>query len=234
MFALPVDGLLAGDVRGDRLDQKLIVVARPAAAVGDLHELRFRPLHVTLLQISLAEIFAHLGVAGIDRQRLVVIADALVDIAELARGVADGAEHPRLLPVLDAEEELQRLCIVRLLAELAPGNVEVVIGQRRRIAVDARSNAATPDLPGSATRADAAVLLLAISFAAGAAFAGFRAAAIVRILDGKGPRHSQGKPEQNCPGALRRHKSNRPGHGSASFNLQLSQTTASMPCRLRA
>jgi hypothetical protein len=46
------------------------------------------------------------------------------------------------------------------------------------------------------------MLLLAISFAAGAAFAGFRAAAaIVRILDGEGLRDRQGKSEQNCPGA---------------------------------
>jgi hypothetical protein len=46
------------------------------------------------------------------------------------------------------------------------------------------------------------VLLLAKSLAAGTAFARFRAAAaIVRILDGKGLRLSQGKQEQNCPGA---------------------------------
>jgi hypothetical protein len=45
------------------------------------------------------------------------------------------------------------------------------------------------------------MLLLAISFSAGTAFAGFRAAAIVRILDGKGLRHGQSKQEQNCPGA---------------------------------
>src|SRR5262245_46594069 len=97
--------------------------------------------------------------------------DALVDLAELARGIADGAEHPRLLPVLDAEEQLQCLGITRLLAELAPGNVEVVIAQRSRAAVDTGLDAAAPDLTGSAI---AAVLLLAISFAAGAALAGFR------------------------------------------------------------
>src|SRR5262249_29823929 len=67
-----------------------------------------------------------------------------------------------LLPVLDAEEQLQCLGITRLLAELAPGNVEVVIAQRSRAAVDTGLDAAAPDLSGSAIRADAAVLLLAI------------------------------------------------------------------------
>src|SRR5262249_22589500 len=126
--------------------------------------------------------------------------------------------------------------ITRLLAQLAPGNVEVVIAQRSRAAVDTGLDAAAPDLTGSAIRADAAVLLLALSFAARAALAGFRAAALVRILDGQGRRRRQGKPEQNRTGAYRRLTSNRPGHClvSVSLNLQLSPTTGSMPCRLRA
>ena len=42
-WGLPADDRFAGDVGGDRLDQKLIVVARPAAAVGDLHAAALSP-----------------------------------------------------------------------------------------------------------------------------------------------------------------------------------------------
>src|SRR5262249_20458085 len=152
------------------------------------------------LQIGLAEIFAHLGVARIDRQRLVIVIDALVDIAELAGRVADRAEHPRLLAVLDAEEEFQRLCIMPLLAEIAPGKIEVVIGERRRVAVEASVGAAAPDLPGAATCLDAAALLLAVPRSLGTTLrlAAFRAAAhVVHVLDGEGLRYRKGQPKQN-------------------------------------
>ena len=113
---------------GDCRHQKLVVVARTAAAVGDLIKLLLRLTDIALQEIGLAEILARLGVAGIDRERLVVVVDALVDVAELARRVADQVQHLRLVAVLDAEEQRQRLGVAGLQHEIARREIEILIG----------------------------------------------------------------------------------------------------------
>jgi hypothetical protein len=72
-------------MRGDRLHQKLAIVARATAALGDLYQLLFGLGHVVLQQIGLTEILPGFGVVGIDSKRLMVVRDAFIDIAELAR-----------------------------------------------------------------------------------------------------------------------------------------------------
>ena len=109
--------------------QKLIVVAWTAAAVGDLVELLLGLPDIVFQEIGLAEILARLGVVGIDRERLMVIVDALVDIAELARRVADQVQHLRRVAVLDAEEQRQRVGVARLEHELAGRKIEILIGR---------------------------------------------------------------------------------------------------------
>jgi hypothetical protein len=85
---------------------------------------------------------------------------------------------------------------VRVLAEVAPSKIEVIIGQGCRVAVDASLDAAAPEQTGSTTRFDAVALLLAISLALGAAFR-LVALRIVLIelphlLDRESPRQGQG------------------------------------------
>ena len=195
----------AADMGGDCRHQKLIVLAWTAAAVGDLVELLLGLPDIVFQEIGLAEILARLGVIGIDRERLTVIVDALVDIAELARRVADQVQHLRRVAVLDAEEQRQRLGVARLEHELAGSKIEILIGQSRRPAVDAGVSAAAPHLPGGAARLDAAALLLAIPRALGAALGPARLLAAVvelaHLLDGEGGRQRQGKPKRESRSA---------------------------------
>ena len=129
-----------------------------------------------------------------------VIVDALVDIAELPRRVADQVQHLRIVAVPDAEQERQRLGVARLDHEIACGEIQILIPQGRRVAVDASIDAVAPHLPGSATRPDAAVLLLAISLATGAALRLTGLLAVVvelpHLLDRHGLRHGGGEGDQ--------------------------------------
>src|SRR4029079_15393531 len=124
--ALPGRGVgIAGDVNDDRLLQLGVFRAiATGTARADLGELLLRLGEVALLQIALTEIFARFGIVRVKRQGLMVVVDALVEVAELACGVADGAQHPRLLFVLDVEEELQRVFVMPFLAEVASGKIE--------------------------------------------------------------------------------------------------------------
>ena len=47
-----------------------------------------------------------------------VIVEALVDLAELARVVADQIEHPRLLLILDVGERVERRLVSALIARV--------------------------------------------------------------------------------------------------------------------
>src|SRR3990170_998058 len=82
LSGLPADDRLAAHMRCDCRHQKRVVLARTAAEVGDLVELLLSLPDIVFQEIGLAEILACLGVARIDRERLTVIVDTLVDIAE--------------------------------------------------------------------------------------------------------------------------------------------------------
>jgi hypothetical protein len=62
--------------------------------------------HVAPLQIALAEIFPRAPIVRIERERLSVIVEALIDVAELARVVADVVQQARLILFLDAMQEV--------------------------------------------------------------------------------------------------------------------------------
>ena len=115
----------------DCLRQKFIVFARTPAAVCDFHELFPRLSDGALLQVGLAEVFANFGVIRINRQCLMVIIDALVDITEFTGAVSDRAKDPSLVAVPHAEEELQRLCVTSILAEVSSGEIKILIAQSR-------------------------------------------------------------------------------------------------------
>jgi hypothetical protein len=130
-----------------------------------------------------------------------VVVDALVQVSELARGVADGAEHPSLLFVLDAEEELQCLFVVPFLTQVASGKIEVVIAQSRRVAVETSLDAAAPDLPGSTARFDAVPLFVAVSLASGAVLGracfGVVLVELPHLLDRESAWHDQDEDDQH-------------------------------------
>jgi hypothetical protein len=119
------------------------------------------------LQIALAEIFPGLDVVRIERQRLVVIVDALVEIAELARVVADHVQDGRLRLLLDAGEQRERLAIAAVVGAGMGLAVEILIGQRRRMLVDAGLDPSAPDAARCATDLGAALLLDAVFVAGG-------------------------------------------------------------------
>src|SRR5215471_8006803 len=164
---LPVYIFFAAYMRGDRLHQQLVIVARAAAAIGDLHQLLLGFDHVILEQIGLAEILTRLGVVGIDRQRLAVVLDALVDIAELARRVADQVEHLRIVLVLDAEQERQRVGIMRVEHEIASREIQILVAQSGGVGVKASFGTAAPHPSRSTARLHAVALPLAVTLAFG-------------------------------------------------------------------
>src|SRR3990172_4335206 len=72
----------------DRLVEIDIGLAGRAAAFFDFAELLAGEIDPANLHIGLAEIFAHQRVVCVELHRLKIVADALVDTAELAGGVA--------------------------------------------------------------------------------------------------------------------------------------------------
>src|SRR6478672_12600493 len=89
MLALPICRSAFGDIAHDRLLELTVFLARPGATLGDLRELLLCLGDIALLQIALAEIFPRAQIVWIERERPLVIVEALVGVAELARGVAD-------------------------------------------------------------------------------------------------------------------------------------------------
>ena len=80
---------------GDRLGEVLVFLAVGAADLLDRPQLLARLLYVALNDIGFAEIFADLRVTRIERHRFQVIADPLVDPAELAGRIAAIVESLR-------------------------------------------------------------------------------------------------------------------------------------------
>ena len=66
---------------------------------------------LALDDIGFAEIFAHLRIVGIERDRFQVIADALVGVAELAGRVAAIVERARRVRVVQQVEHVDRFLI---------------------------------------------------------------------------------------------------------------------------
>jgi hypothetical protein len=72
----------------ERLREILVLIAAGAADRLDARKLGLCEVELALHDIGLTQIFADLSVARIERDRLQVIADALIDPPELARRVA--------------------------------------------------------------------------------------------------------------------------------------------------
>jgi len=98
-----------------------------------------------------------------------VIAEAFVDVAELARGVADHVRHPRLLLLLDAREKIECLSEMAFVGERHRFCIEILVGQPSGMAVDARLSLVAPDKSSAAADFDASFLRGAV-FVAGRTF----------------------------------------------------------------
>src|SRR5262249_38755936 len=113
--AEPVSAFLAA--AGDRLGEILIFLALGAADSRDRPELRLGAGHIALNDIGLAKILAHLSIAGSELYRFQVVADPLIDAAELAGRVAAIVERFGSIGVLHQVEDFKGLAIAIGLGE---------------------------------------------------------------------------------------------------------------------
>src|SRR4051812_518554 len=69
----------------DGLGEILVRLARGAAALLDLGQLLLGEVELALDHVGLAQVLAHQRVLRVERHRLLVVADAFFQLAELAR-----------------------------------------------------------------------------------------------------------------------------------------------------
>ena len=108
----------------------LVLLAAGAADPLDDAQLGLGAAHVALCDISLAEILAHLRVAGRQRDRFQVIADALVEPAELPRRIAAIIERLGGIRVAQQVERRERLVIALGLGERVSVVAQDLVRQR--------------------------------------------------------------------------------------------------------
>jgi hypothetical protein len=111
---------------GDCLGQVLILLAGRAAHGGDLDQLGLGKVELALLGIGFAEIFVGVDVARIEGERLPIIGETLVIVAELARGIADHRQGHRI-GRLDCVERRQRFVVAGGKGEIAALLVKVLV-----------------------------------------------------------------------------------------------------------
>src|SRR5438874_707889 len=125
--------ILAGSALGgggDRVGEMLVLLAAGAADSFDDAQLGLGAAHVALCDISLAEIFAHLRVTGRQRDRFQVIADSLVEPAELPRRIAAIIERLRGIRVAQQVERRERFIIALGLGERVSVVPQDLVGER--------------------------------------------------------------------------------------------------------
>src|ERR1700736_6220766 len=88
----------------DHLREILIILAIGAAEALDRRQLLLGEVDLALEHIGFAEIFAYLGVARIERDRLQIIGDAFIGPAELACRIAAIVEGSWRIGVLEQIE----------------------------------------------------------------------------------------------------------------------------------
>src|SRR5205085_8713734 len=96
---------------GDRFGEVGVFLAVPAADLLDRLELRLGAGDIALLDVGLTEIFPDLGILRVGCDRLQVVADSLVEVAELARRETAIVERLRRVRVLQQVQDRERFGI---------------------------------------------------------------------------------------------------------------------------
>src|ERR1700720_940113 len=123
----------------------LVLRAVGAAESLDPLQLLLGAGHVALEDKGLAEILADQRVARVERHRSPVIADPLIEPAELARGIAAIIERLRRIRVAQQIEGRERLIIPAGLGQRGGIISQDLVGQRTSL-LHAASRAGVPDL----------------------------------------------------------------------------------------
>src|SRR5579863_9177125 len=144
-----------------RLGQILVIFAVLAAKLPDRRQLVLGEIVLALDDIGFAEVFAHLRIGGIERDRLEIVTDSLVGAPELAGRVAAVIERARGVGVVQKVEHVDRFLVTIGLGERISVFGELGIGQHADLPYEATPSVHIPDLAGVA-RGEIIVLRLVL------------------------------------------------------------------------